>query len=454
MPVAIPSALPRWASLDAWQATTFYAVGERVTNDGGKLYTCVTEGTSAGAGGPTGAGAGIVDGSAVWDYVSENAPAWGPLTAYAAGDRVTNDGGKVYQCIVAGTSGALPGPTGTAGTTPPNPAIIDDAVQWIYTADSEAQITTPSAGQLDTGWIPGQRPPAQFLNWFMWTVYRWLLWLKQYTGEIIWAARTDRTNTFTEPQIIDADPELAGMATALIDLQTTAVDFAKLIQISEQAAGAIKARWYVTTGGGLVFTMNAQWDPVGLVWLSDNNAAAAQRWRWGAAETYVDTHAAAVSWADGAWSSARLSFDPITGDLTVVGTSAGLKLKANSTIASATGGVGQAVALGEVWADTPLRAWARAKMTAGPTWSIEWSMNLASVTYVAAGKYRFTLQSGAAAATKLVPTATVCAASPYIYTIPPSTITATVFEVWTYDLAGVLTDLANDDLITVHVAAT
>ena len=54
----------------AWQSSTAYTAGQRVTNDTGKLYECTTGGTSAGSGGPTGTGAAITDGSCVWDYVA------------------------------------------------------------------------------------------------------------------------------------------------------------------------------------------------------------------------------------------------------------------------------------------------------------------------------------------------------------------------------------------------
>lgn len=37
--------------------------------------------------------------------------------------------------------------------------------------------TTPSAGQQDTGWISGQKPPSSYFNWWMYYVYMWLLWL-------------------------------------------------------------------------------------------------------------------------------------------------------------------------------------------------------------------------------------------------------------------------------------
>lgn len=52
-----------------WAISTAYTVGQYRHNDGGKVYVCVTSGTSAGSGGPTGTGAAITDGTAVWDYV-------------------------------------------------------------------------------------------------------------------------------------------------------------------------------------------------------------------------------------------------------------------------------------------------------------------------------------------------------------------------------------------------
>lgn len=53
----------------AWAATTVYAVGDAVTN-GGKGYVCTDAGTSAGSGGPTGTGTGIVDNTVEWRWES------------------------------------------------------------------------------------------------------------------------------------------------------------------------------------------------------------------------------------------------------------------------------------------------------------------------------------------------------------------------------------------------
>lgn len=56
-------------AVTAWAATTAYTVG-LLRSNGGRVYTVTVAGTSAGAGGPTGTGTGIVDGTVTWDYVS------------------------------------------------------------------------------------------------------------------------------------------------------------------------------------------------------------------------------------------------------------------------------------------------------------------------------------------------------------------------------------------------
>ena len=57
----------------AWAPSTAYVVGAVALNDTDKIYACVTAGTSAGSGGPTGTGTAITDGTAVWDYISPKA---------------------------------------------------------------------------------------------------------------------------------------------------------------------------------------------------------------------------------------------------------------------------------------------------------------------------------------------------------------------------------------------
>lgn len=57
----------------AWVNSTAYTVGVLVLNDTNKIYECVTAGTSAGSGGPTGTGSAITDGTVVWNYLSPKA---------------------------------------------------------------------------------------------------------------------------------------------------------------------------------------------------------------------------------------------------------------------------------------------------------------------------------------------------------------------------------------------
>ncbi len=51
----------------AWVASTAVTAGVYRTN-GVNVYKCVTAGTTAASGGPTGTGTAITDGTAVWDY--------------------------------------------------------------------------------------------------------------------------------------------------------------------------------------------------------------------------------------------------------------------------------------------------------------------------------------------------------------------------------------------------
>lgn len=59
-----------WQGLvsQAWAASTPYVLNQQV-NNGGNVYRCTTAGTSASSGGPTGNGASIADGTAVWAFV-------------------------------------------------------------------------------------------------------------------------------------------------------------------------------------------------------------------------------------------------------------------------------------------------------------------------------------------------------------------------------------------------
>ncbi len=58
------------ATLTAWAGATAYTAGQLRQNDSGKIYLCITAGTSAGSGGPTGTDADITDGTAHWRHIA------------------------------------------------------------------------------------------------------------------------------------------------------------------------------------------------------------------------------------------------------------------------------------------------------------------------------------------------------------------------------------------------
>lgn len=72
----------------AWAGTTAYVIGNRRTN-GGNIYEVIVAGTSAASGGPTGTGADILDGTTLrWKYIGPTATAsTTPLPAGAYGRR-------------------------------------------------------------------------------------------------------------------------------------------------------------------------------------------------------------------------------------------------------------------------------------------------------------------------------------------------------------------------------
>ncbi len=116
----------------AWVISTAYKIGQVVTNDTGKMYRCITAGTSAGSGGPTGVTADITDNTVHWAYVS----------GFANGFRVTNSDPStlMYLCpSSAGTTGTgeiIPG-----NTQAPYPYAIPSAFYLIGAGSLTASVS-------------------------------------------------------------------------------------------------------------------------------------------------------------------------------------------------------------------------------------------------------------------------------------------------------------------------
>lgn len=92
----------------AWKASTAVAAGQIVFNIP-EMYTCVTGGTTASSGGPTGTGTNIHDGTAVWNWLASSYP----FTGGAANSAWPNE---TDLCDVTIENAAIDGGGGSSGT--------------------------------------------------------------------------------------------------------------------------------------------------------------------------------------------------------------------------------------------------------------------------------------------------------------------------------------------------
>jgi uncharacterized phage protein gp47/JayE len=81
------------ATLTAWAGATAYTVGQ-LRRNGGIIYQCITAGTSAGSGGPTGTDADITDNTVHWSHIATGTAAViGAVTATEADEDGNCDSG-------------------------------------------------------------------------------------------------------------------------------------------------------------------------------------------------------------------------------------------------------------------------------------------------------------------------------------------------------------------------
>lgn len=151
------------APTQPWAATTAYLVGNLVVN-GANSYVCTVGGTSAGAGGPTGQGVGIVDGGVTWKFYRG---AWTAAQAYALNCYVVNGSSpaRIYVCSTAGTSAGAGGPSGT-GT-----AIADNTAKWDYVSD----YSTPIGTALNDQQLGFSADPSKFVFPVVWKSRLWFV---------------------------------------------------------------------------------------------------------------------------------------------------------------------------------------------------------------------------------------------------------------------------------------
>lgn len=95
----------------AWAANTRYEAGEKSTNDSGREYIATTGGISAEAGGPSGTGDAIMDGTVAWRYAQQNPSTVTPSQRVVVGNIVGEQIGSATNPVIAiGTQWNSPHP--------------------------------------------------------------------------------------------------------------------------------------------------------------------------------------------------------------------------------------------------------------------------------------------------------------------------------------------------------
>lgn len=172
-----------------WTTSTAYTVGQFVQNNG-LIYYCVTAGTSASSGGPTGNSpswltAAISDNTASWVYYGAVTQTWAQSTAYVKGAICRTSTNAVYSCTTAGTSDSSgTGPSGTGY------AITDGTVTWDYQGQYAASpyqadypvITTSTSSSILSGltnaYLPGASMPVTLRGGYYGSTFDGASWVR------------------------------------------------------------------------------------------------------------------------------------------------------------------------------------------------------------------------------------------------------------------------------------
>ncbi len=124
----------------AWVALTVYAQGAQRRNGAG-AYQCITAGTSAASGGPTGTGSDITDGTAHWEFLGS---AISTFTCVACVQPLSGrelkrlpEGMREREAMAFWTSSEL---RGKLSTNDPDSIVIDGDVYEVTTVDRWANL--------------------------------------------------------------------------------------------------------------------------------------------------------------------------------------------------------------------------------------------------------------------------------------------------------------------------
>ncbi len=112
-----------------------------------------------------------------------------------------------------------------------------DLPTWATSATGIAGTTAPTSGQQLDGWVPGQKPPAQYFNWWQNRVGQWLSYLKNLTNEALtWSAK----HTFAAGLASSVAPSAATDVVRKTELDTKAADSAVVHLAGAESVAGVK----------------------------------------------------------------------------------------------------------------------------------------------------------------------------------------------------------------------
>ncbi len=95
----------------------------------------------------------------------------------------------------------------------------------------------PTEGKKTLGWEPGEKPPAQYVNWAQNLVYQWCVYLDGITNEaLVWASR----HTFSAGLASSVAPSAATDVVRKTELDTKAADSAVVHLAGAESVGGVK----------------------------------------------------------------------------------------------------------------------------------------------------------------------------------------------------------------------
>lgn len=124
-----------------------------------------------------------------------------------------------------------------------------------WATDPAADVTEPPAGKKAAGWVEGEKPPAQWFNWFFLLVYRWLAFLQDYSANHV---HDGGAGDLSAPKV-DVDSGLSWGSTGYGTVEVILDDGARH-EISHKMdggtaqfeSGILKARQQVYAGGEII----------------------------------------------------------------------------------------------------------------------------------------------------------------------------------------------------------